>query len=117
MVATGFSFAEIDSDIVVDLLNSNEEYAALSEQMSVMRKQHPFILNLDEGDGAITLSAEEHEAYLAYIGLMHQTEDRSTLTATGFKPTERSRSAKSTRPQNEHRQTPPKKRVRKSKER
>ena len=71
-VATGFSFAEIDSDIVVDLLNSNEEYAALSEQMSVMRKQHPFILNLDEGDGAITLSAEEHEAYLAYIGLMHQ---------------------------------------------
>ena len=83
-VAIGFSFAEIDSDIVVDLPNSNEEYAALSEQMSVMRKQHPFILNLDEGDGAITLSAEEHEAYLAYIGLMHQTEDRSTLTATGF---------------------------------
>ena len=33
------------------------------------------------------------------------------------KPTERSRPAKSTRPQNEHRQTPPKKRVRKSKER
>ena len=84
-VANGFSFAEIDSDIVVDLLNSNEEYAALSEQMSVMRKQHPFILNLDEGDGAITLSAEEHEAYLAYIGLMHQTEDRSTLTATGIR--------------------------------
>ena len=74
-VATGFSFAEIDSDIVVDLLNSNEEY----EQMSVMRKQHPFILNLDEGDGAITLSAEEHEAYLAYIGLMHQTEDMERL--------------------------------------
>lgn len=78
-VANGFSFAEIDSDIVVDLLNSNEEYAALSEQMSVMRKQHPFILNLDEGDGAITLSAEEHEAYLAYIGLMHQTEDMERL--------------------------------------
>lgn len=57
----------------------NEEYAALSEQMSVMRKQHPFILNLDEGDGAITLSAEEHEAYLAYIGLMHQTEDMERL--------------------------------------
>ena len=72
-------FVEIDSDIVVDLLNSNEEYAALSEQMSVMRKQHPFILNLDEGDGAITLSAEEHEAYLAYIGLMHQTEDMERL--------------------------------------
>lgn len=78
-VANGFSFAEIDSDIVVDLLNSNEEYAALSEQMSVMRKQHPFILNLDEGDGAITLSAEEHETYLAYIGLMHQTEDMERL--------------------------------------
>lgn len=68
-------FAEIDSDIVVDLLNSNEEYAALSEQVSAMRKQHPFILKLDEGDGAITLSAEEHEAYLAYIGLMRQMED------------------------------------------
>lgn len=44
-----------------------------------MRKQHPFILNLDEGDGAITLSAEEHEAYLAYIGLMHQAEDMERL--------------------------------------
>lgn len=83
-VAIGFSFAEIDSDIVVDLPNSNEEYAALSEQMSVMRKQHPFILNLDEGDGAITLSAEEHEAYWAYIGLMHQTEDRPTFATACF---------------------------------
>ena len=72
-------FAEIDSDIVVDLLNSNEEYAELSEQMSVMRKQHPFILKLDEGDGAITLSAAEHEAYLAYIGLMRQMEDMERL--------------------------------------
>lgn len=68
-------FAEIDSDIVVDLLNNNAEYAALSEQMSAMRKQHPFILKLDEGDGAITLSADEHEAYLAYIGLTRQMED------------------------------------------
>ncbi len=68
-------FAEIDSDIVVDLLNSNEEYAALSEQMSVMRKQYPFILKLDDGDGAITLNAEEHETYLVYIGLTRQMED------------------------------------------
>ena len=45
-VATGFSFAEIDSDIVVDLLNSNEEYAALSEQMSVMRKQHLSLIHI-----------------------------------------------------------------------
>ncbi len=51
------------------------EDVALSEQVSAMRKQHSFILKLDEGDGAITLSAEEHEAYLAYIGLTRQMED------------------------------------------
>ena len=66
------------------------------------------VRRLSEGQEARCARLEEESRQKAER-LQQETEER--------KPTERSRPAKSTRPQNEHRQTPPKKRVRKSKER
>ena len=59
-------FAEIDSDIVMDLQNTNEDYAELSDRMDQLRAQYPVIDRLDEDDG---------EIHVAYLGLARQMED------------------------------------------
>ena len=51
------AFAEIDSDIVMDLLNTDEDYAALSDRMDKLK------------------TAEEHRAYVDYLNLVRQMED------------------------------------------
>ena len=42
------AFAEIDSDIVMDLQNTNEDYAELSGRMDKLKTQYPVIDRLDE---------------------------------------------------------------------
>ena len=42
------NFAEIDSDIVMDLQNTNEDYAELSGRMDKLKTQYPVIDRLDE---------------------------------------------------------------------
>lgn len=37
------AFAEIDSDIVMDLLNTGEDYAELSDRMDKLKTQCPVI--------------------------------------------------------------------------
>lgn len=69
------AFAEIDSDIVMDLLNTDEDYAVLSDRMDQLRAQYPVIDRLDEDDGEIHMTAEEHRAYVDYLNLARQMED------------------------------------------
>ena len=54
------SFTEIENDITVDLRKSNEEYYSLYQNISELRAKHPFIQEVMEGDGNLSLSAEEH---------------------------------------------------------
>ena len=49
------AFAEIDSDIVMDLLNTDEDYAALSDRMDKLKTQHPVIDNMNEDSGEIRI--------------------------------------------------------------
>ena len=69
------AFAEIDSDIVMDLQNTSEDYAELSDRMDQLRAQYPVIDRLDEDDGEIHMTAEEHRAYADYLNLVRQMED------------------------------------------
>ena len=68
------SFAEIENDITVDFKNSNEEYAALYQKISELKAQHPIISKITEGNGEITLSAEEHKAVSEYFRLRFRLE-------------------------------------------
>ena len=69
------AFAEIDSDIVMDLLNTDEDYAALSDRMNKLKMQYPVIDKVNEGGGEICMTAEEHRAYVDYLNLVRQMED------------------------------------------
>ena len=69
------AFAEIDSDIVMDLLNTDEDYAKLSDRMDKLKTQYPVIDKMNEGSGEIRMTSEEHRAYVDYLNLVRQMED------------------------------------------
>ena len=69
------SFPEIDSDIVIDLLNTDEDYAGLSDRMDKLKTQYPVIDKMNEDSGEIRMTAEEHRAYVNYLNLVRQMED------------------------------------------
>ena len=76
------AFAEIDSDIVMDLLNTDEDYAALSDRMDKLKTQYPVIDKMNEGSGEIRMTAEEHRAYLNYLNLARKWRTWSGSTST-----------------------------------
>lgn len=72
-------FSEIDSKIVIDLRDTNEEYAALQQQISDLKKQHPYIDKVMEGVGEIHLSDEEHAILLQYLRIFRKMDNMERL--------------------------------------
>ena len=62
-------FMEIDNDIIVDLRKQDDSYLALCRQIGDMERDYPFILNVTEGKGEISLTAEEHGILVEYFRL------------------------------------------------
>lgn len=69
------AFPEIDNDISTDLFHNNNEYAALRQEAGKIQEQYPVVEKVLEGDGEISLSADEHGALVRYIALSKQIED------------------------------------------
>ena len=93
------AFAEIDSDIVMDLLNTDEDYAGFSDRMDKLKTQYPVIDKMNEDSGEIRMTAEEHRAYVDYLNLARQMEDmeRQRIYANFLLSEERKESKKNTR--------------------
>ena len=68
------SFMEIDSDIMVDLKKQDEDYANMCQELGEMESRYPFILEVTEGSGAISLTAEEHDIMRKYMSRMFEKE-------------------------------------------
>ena len=68
------SFMEIDSDLMVDLKKQDIEYADMCQKRGEMESRYPFILEVTEGGGAISLTAEEHEIVRKYMSRMVEKE-------------------------------------------
>ena len=60
---------------MMDLLNTDEDYAALSDRMDKLKTQYPVIDKMNESSGEIRMTAEEHRAYVDYLNLVRQMED------------------------------------------
>ena len=69
------AFPEIDSDISTDLFKQGGEYAALRQEADRLQQAHPVIEQVLEGEGAISLTADEHAAFVQYISLTRQMEE------------------------------------------
>lgn len=68
------TFTEIENDITVDLRKSNEEYYSLYQSIAELRAKHPFIQEVMEGDGELSLSAKEHEVLTRFFKLQFRLE-------------------------------------------
>lgn len=72
-------FPRIDSDIVMNLCDTNEEYIEMFQQVSDLNQKYPFIEKLIEGSGEVHLSANEHEVLVRYFSLVRRMEDMERL--------------------------------------
>ena len=69
------AFPEIDSDTCADLRNNDSEYINLCCEAVKLQQDFPVIMQIIEGGGAVSLSAEEHGALTRYLGVKHDMED------------------------------------------
>ena len=68
------TFPEIENDIIMDLQESDEDYASLCRKISEFKAAHPIISKIVEGSGDITLTSEEHIAVVEYFYLQFHRE-------------------------------------------
>lgn len=73
------NFAEIDSDIVMDLQNCDEKYADVLRQITELKACHPFIDKMVEDNSEIHLTVEEHKVFVEYVRLCQQKENMERL--------------------------------------
>ena len=68
------NFMEIDSDIMVDLKKQDEEYANICQELGERESRYPFILEVTEESGAISLTAEDHDIMRKYMSRLFEKE-------------------------------------------
>lgn len=69
------SSPDIENEIIVDLRENNEDYAALRGKISDMENTHPFIGQALNGSGEVCLTAEEHNILTEYLRLRFNLDD------------------------------------------
>lgn len=73
------SCPEIDSDIVTDLRENNEEYAEIHQQIAELKRQFPCIAQVMDNQDELHLTAEEHTAFAEYLRLLRKLEGMERL--------------------------------------
>lgn len=69
------SFAEIEDEAITDFKKTDEDYAALYQQISKLKADNPFIGKVMDGSGGISLTAEEHEILTEYFRQRFRLDD------------------------------------------
>ncbi len=67
-------YSEIENEVAAKL-REDEQFMMLRQQRDQLMEKHPCILQLLEGKGAISISEEEHAAFLQYIVLQIEEEN------------------------------------------
>ena len=73
------NFLEISSGVTASLRDTDEEYTALFEKRLELQKRYPCIQTTLEGDGEVSMSAEEHKGLLEYLGVVNDMENIERL--------------------------------------
>ena len=73
------NFPKIDSDIVMNLCDTNKEYADMFQQVSELNQKYPFIEKVIEGNDEVHLTTDEHETLVRYFRLVRRMENMERL--------------------------------------
>lgn len=71
----GDNFTEIDSDIMVDLRKTDITYLSPCQRCDEMERAYPFLLEVTEGEGTVSLTEEEHKILVKYFQMILKKED------------------------------------------
>ena len=69
------AFGEMDSDLCLNLRSTNTEYIELLREVTQLHADFPVISALTDGEGAISLSAKEREAFVQMDNLKVAIDD------------------------------------------
>ncbi|MEW8985852.1 MAG: hypothetical protein AB2401_02385 [Bacillus sp. (in: firmicutes)] len=73
-------FSEIDNDIAVNLLHSNnDEYSKLYYRRMEILQQYPSVKNAVDGEGGVSLSKDDHNALIEYLRVNEQTNSMERM--------------------------------------
>ncbi len=73
------SFPEMENEMLLELRKKDKEYDTIHEQFYMMEEQHPFILEVMEGKGDVTLTAAEHEILLRHLALYRKMDEKERI--------------------------------------
>lgn len=73
------NFQEIASGITDSLRDTDSEYTALFEKRLELQRRFPCIGAALEGEGAVSMTAEEHAGLLEYLGVVNDMENIERL--------------------------------------
>lgn len=70
---------EVDENVVCFLRKHDRAYQAVVSQMAALQKQYPVIQKLLDGEGALSISAKEHDILTEYLQLQFKMENRERV--------------------------------------
>lgn len=72
-------FEEADSNMTINLSESDTQYKALKVRLAELEREFPFIETVLDGNGVMHLTAEEHAGLVEYIRTTEEAENRERL--------------------------------------
>lgn len=75
----GYGDGKADSAESQSLEPKDDEYVRIHERFYDLQEQHPFILEVLEGKGNLSLIEEEHAVLLEYIALYRKMDEKERI--------------------------------------
>ena len=67
---------EIEHNLILSIRENDNEYVELFDEMRRLQESFPVIEVLIDGQGDVTLSKEDHKAYIRYINLKMLADEK-----------------------------------------
>jgi len=75
------SFESIDEEIVMRLRSTDNEYVELGQEVHVLAEKFPIFREVLDGTGAVSMTAEEHDAFEQYLIMRHTMDGKVLMQA------------------------------------
>ena len=72
-------YPELENDMLLELRQKDKDYKQVHEQFYTMEEQYPFIMEVLEGKGRITLTEKEHAILLDYLALYRKMDEKERI--------------------------------------
>ena len=72
-------YPKLENDMLLELRKKDKDYEQIHKQFYTIEEQYPFIMEVLEGKGRITLTEEEHAILLDYLALYRKMDEKERV--------------------------------------